>query len=137
MAKDKFHEIVKEALIKDGWKITHDPFRLSEWNPDWEIDLGAEKLLAAERGKEKIAIEIKSFAAESFAYEFHRALGQYLNYIPGLEMLESERLLFLAVPESVYQTEFQRKGIKVSVERYGVRILTFNPSTKSIIQWIR
>ena len=25
-AKDKYHEHVKEALIKDGWTITHDPY---------------------------------------------------------------------------------------------------------------
>ena len=25
MAKDAFHEQVKNALIKDGWKITNDP----------------------------------------------------------------------------------------------------------------
>lgn len=24
MAKDFFHEIVRRALIKDGWTITHD-----------------------------------------------------------------------------------------------------------------
>jgi XisH protein len=28
MAKDIFHEIVKEALIKDGWTITHDPYQV-------------------------------------------------------------------------------------------------------------
>ena len=32
MAKDIFHQQVKNALIKDGWKITHDPLtiRISE-----------------------------------------------------------------------------------------------------------
>jgi len=25
MAKDIFHEDVKEALVKDGWEITDDP----------------------------------------------------------------------------------------------------------------
>lgn len=27
-AKDKFHEAVKNALKKEQWHITHDPFRL-------------------------------------------------------------------------------------------------------------
>jgi hypothetical protein len=32
MAKDVFHQQVKNALIKDGWNITHDPLtiRISE-----------------------------------------------------------------------------------------------------------
>ncbi len=25
MAKDRFHDVVKIALEKEGWKITHDP----------------------------------------------------------------------------------------------------------------
>ena len=28
MAKDVFHQQVKNALIKDGWKITHDPLTI-------------------------------------------------------------------------------------------------------------
>ena len=28
MARDLFHDIVKEALIKDGWTITNDPLTL-------------------------------------------------------------------------------------------------------------
>lgn len=27
-AKDLYHNVVKNALIKDGWRITHDPLRL-------------------------------------------------------------------------------------------------------------
>ncbi|NJM28707.1 MAG: hypothetical protein HC856_11875, partial [Pseudanabaena sp. RU_4_16] len=26
MAKDLFHNVVKEALVGEGWQITHDPF---------------------------------------------------------------------------------------------------------------
>jgi hypothetical protein len=28
MAKDIYHENVKNALIKEGWTITHDPYSL-------------------------------------------------------------------------------------------------------------
>jgi hypothetical protein len=27
-AKDIFHDPFKTALLKDGWKVTHDPFNL-------------------------------------------------------------------------------------------------------------
>lgn len=137
MAKDKYHKIVREALVKDGWKITHDPYKFSKFNPDWEIDLGAEKVIAAEKGKEKIAVEVKSFEAESFAYEFHRAMGQYMDYLPCLEVIEPERVLFLAVPDTIYATEFQRPGIVLVTTRYQVRIITFSTATKTIVQWIQ
>ncbi|MEB3282115.1 MAG: element excision factor XisH family protein [Lyngbya sp.] len=32
-AKDFYHDTVKNALIKDGWRITNDPLRL-KWG--WE-----------------------------------------------------------------------------------------------------
>ncbi|MEY4937802.1 MAG: hypothetical protein RIS64_4161 [Bacteroidota bacterium] len=28
MARDLYHQQVKNALIKDGWRITHDPYRI-------------------------------------------------------------------------------------------------------------
>lgn len=30
MAKDLYHNAVRNALIKDGWTITHDPLRLED-----------------------------------------------------------------------------------------------------------
>ena len=62
-AKDIYHETVKNALIKDGWTITHDPLVLRWGTTDVYVDLGAEQLLAAEKNEQKIAVEIKSFVA--------------------------------------------------------------------------
>ncbi len=54
-AKDRFHNLVKSALIRAGWIITHDLFPIDYGDVQMQIDLGAERLLAAERGSEKIA----------------------------------------------------------------------------------
>ena len=54
MARDFFHYIVKEALIKDGWTVTNDPLvLLSKVEGGIETDLGAEKVLIAEKGLTK------------------------------------------------------------------------------------
>ncbi|EAM51685.1 fdxN element excision controlling factor protein [Crocosphaera watsonii WH 8501] len=74
-AKDRFHTIVRIALEKEQWKITDDPLRLDVGGTKFEIDLGAEQLLGAERGKEKIAVEIKSFLSDSPLTDYHAALG--------------------------------------------------------------
>lgn len=76
MARDAFHQQVKDALVKDGWKITHDPFtiRISTVTK-LQIDLAAENAIAAERASEKIAVEIKSFIGDSDISSFHMALG--------------------------------------------------------------
>lgn len=61
MAKDIFHENVRQALIKDGWSITSDPLHIDLDETYVEIDLAAEMVFAAERAGEKIAVEVKSF----------------------------------------------------------------------------
>jgi Holliday junction resolvase-like predicted endonuclease len=65
MAKDIFHDTVKLALQKDGWKITHDPYRLRYGIADIYIDFAAEEAIAAEKTRRKIALEIKSFLSGS------------------------------------------------------------------------
>jgi hypothetical protein len=56
--RDIFHEQVKQALIKDGWIITDDPLTIPFGNSEVYIDLGAEHLLAAEKGARRIAVEV-------------------------------------------------------------------------------
>jgi hypothetical protein len=72
---------VKSALQKDGWRITHDPLLIRIENiTDMYIDLGAERIIAAEREGQVIAVEVKSFIGTSTIYEFHTAVGQFINY---------------------------------------------------------
>jgi hypothetical protein len=47
MARDKYHYHVREALIKDGWTITHDPYYIISPGLNYPVDLGAEKVIGA------------------------------------------------------------------------------------------
>ena len=62
-AKDHFHDHVRTALKKDGWTITDDPLTivLEGTRDNLFVDLGAERLIAAEKAAQKIAVEVKSF----------------------------------------------------------------------------
>jgi len=70
--------------------------------PDFQIDLGAERVIAAERDSEKIAVEIKSFLNPSIVTDFYPALGRFLSYCLALGKVDPDRQLYLAVPESLY-----------------------------------
>ena len=98
MAKDIFHDIVKKALIKEDWVVTDDPLRLKVGVISFQVDLGAEKVIGAEKAGQKIAVEIKSFLNPSTITDFYNALGQFLSYRLALEKNESDRILYLAVP---------------------------------------
>ena len=135
MARDKFHQCVRRAMEKDGWLITDDPLRLSSGNVDVEIDLGAEKLLAAERGEEKIAVEIKNFLGHSPVSDFEDAYGQFLLYRKVLEKNHSLRDLYIAVPLFAYDKFFQRPLIKEIVEDDKMNLLVYDHIEETIMLW--
>jgi hypothetical protein len=136
MAKDIYHEHVKEALIKDGWTITHDPYYLDVGNTSpVEIDLGAEKLMSAERGTEKIVVEVKSFLNRSLTYDFYGAYGQFRFYRRGILKTDPERILFLAIPNDVYSKIELRSFYMELIEDEKIFLLIFNPLTRTIESW--
>jgi XisH protein len=135
-AKDIFHNVVKEALRKDGWVVTHDPLTLDLRDRQLHIDLGAEKLIAAQKDNQQIAVEIKSFVAPSNVSEFHMALGQFLNYRLILRLKEPQRILYLAVSLEIYQDFFSEELPQLSLKEYQVKVLVFDSQTEVIVQWI-
>ena len=135
-AKDLFHEAVRRGLEKDQWIVTDDPLELEWEEVKVKIDLAAERLIAAERGEEKIAVEIKSFIGTSAISDFHTALGQFLNYRIMQEVNEPDRLLYLAVPLETYKTFFQSRFAQVVIERHQLKLIVYEPITEEIVQWI-
>jgi hypothetical protein len=136
-AKDAFHDAVKQALQKEQWIITDDPLKFKFGNVNFQVDLGAEQLVAAERLGEKIAIEIKSFLNPSAITDFYAALGQFLSYRLALESVEPDRTLYLAVPLDTYQTFFQYEFTQTAIQRYQVLIIVYDPASEVIVQWIK
>lgn len=134
-AKDVFHNAVKHALEKDGWTITHNPLFLSFGGVDMYVDLGAERILAAERGDEKIAVEIKSFIGPSATTEFSTALGQFLKYQLALEEEQPNRVLYLAIPIDAEREFFRLELPRRLIERYQVRLMIYDPEEEVIVKW--
>lgn len=136
-AKDKYHHQVRIALEKDGWIITHDPYFLKLEGVNYPVDLGAEKLMAAQKNNSKILVEVKSFVGESVPNEFHTALGQYLDYELGLEEVEPERAIFLAIPEKIYQKIMKIPILLKALQRYEVKVIIFDSESEEIKLWLR
>ena len=103
-ARDRYHDCVRNALVKDGWVITHDPLRLPWGKKDLYVDLGAEQLLAAEKGRRRIAVEIKSFLGNSEVKDLERPLASLSSTAPILAVNEPSRTLFLAVRRTSWKT---------------------------------
>ena len=127
--------MVKKALIKDGWQITHDPYEIKTPDFKWEADLGAEKLFAAQKKNKKIVVEVKSFLEESTPNAFHKALGQYINYRIGIKNQELGRLIYLAVPIDIFETFFHYHVIQQVVKINRMKTVAFDPIKIEIVSW--
>lgn len=134
-AKDLYHDHVRDALIADGWTITDDPYFLKIGKKNLPIDLGAEKLIAAEKEKEQIAVEIKSFRGDSKISDFHTALGQYLNYKINLVEVEANRVLYLALPSFVYEELTDLLIFERAVKHFDLKLIIFQPTERKIKLW--
>ncbi|MDJ1176099.1 element excision factor XisH family protein [Roseofilum capinflatum] len=133
---DLYHHEVKNALSKDGWLITDDPYTLEYKGLRLYADLGAEKLLAAEKEERKIAIEIKVFNSISQITELQKAIGQYNMYQSILNRVSPERKLFLAISEEVYNDFFQKPAIQDIINDQKMYLMIFDPEQEVICQWL-
>jgi hypothetical protein len=94
MDRDLFHQVVKEALIKDGWNITHDPFPIDYGDVQMQIDLGAERLLGAAKDTQTIAVEIKSLSILLASLNFIPQSDNIL-IIDGYYSLKNQTVLYI------------------------------------------
>ncbi|MEB3214704.1 MAG: element excision factor XisH family protein [Nostocales cyanobacterium 94392] len=136
-AKDIFHDTVKRALEKEGWFVTDEQFFIRSGGVEIYIDIGAEKLIAAERSGEKIAIEVKSFLGYSTISEFHLAVGQFINYRSILEEEEPGRILYLAIPIDVYETFFQLPFTQKIITRNQISLIVYEQEEEVITKWLK
>jgi hypothetical protein len=134
--RDKFHDAVRHALEKEGWTISHDPLPLRIGNLKLEVDLGAEKLIGAQKDNQKIAVEVKSFLKTSKITEFYHAFGQFFPYKVALQQLEPDRILYLAVPDYIYEALFSEILIKSLLEQYPIKLIIYVADREEIKSWI-
>ena len=136
-ALDRYQNAVVHALEADGWTITNNPLTLSVGERTLYVDVAAERLLAAEKGVQKIAIEIKTFGSPSPVTDLQEAIGKFGMYEDALQELEPERLLYLAVPEQAYATIFQEKLGQMALKNQRIRrLLVYAIDVEEIRQWI-
>lgn len=135
-ALDAYHSQVRVALERDGWTITDDPLSLRFGGRQVMIDLGAERLFAAEKKGRRIAVEVKSFGRMAAISEFYSALGQVLAYRSVLQRLQPDRTLYMAIPAIAFETFFSETLPQASIADYKIKLIVFDPKQETIAQWI-
>ncbi|MFZ4728028.1 MAG: element excision factor XisH family protein [Pseudanabaena sp.] len=134
-ALDIYHNAAKQALIKDGWTITHDPLHLRWGRKDMYVDLGAKRLIIAEREEQKIAVEVKSFLGVSEMQAFRDAVGQFAIYRAVLRRTYPDFILYLAIRDVVYSSFFEEPIGQILIEDENLKLVVFDAEKEEILQW--
>lgn len=136
-ADDAIKTPVVNALTKDGWTITHDPYRIEVGTDNLYVDVGAERdLVGAGRGVERIAVEVKSFSAPSLLREFQLALGQFLLYHSAMKRTDPERKLIVAVSEGVHASLTARTAVGLVLHDHDIPFVVVRLTTEEVVRWI-
>lgn len=132
MAKDKYHDNVVNALKRDGWRIVDDPYTLFIAKRRLYIDL------LAQRGDEEVVlIEVKVFEeARSPMNYIANAVGQYLLYKAALDFVDDKTPLYLAMPETVYDTLMAETLAAYYIQYTETKLVIYDPIREVIIKWI-
>jgi len=134
-ALDLYHNAAKQALINDGWTITHDPLHLRWGRKDMYVDLGAKRLIIAEREEKKIAVEVKSFLGVSEMQAFRDAVGQFAIYRAVLRRTYPDYVLYLAIRDVVYSSFFEEPIGQILIEDENLKLIIFDAEKEEILQW--
>ncbi|NET90988.1 MAG: XisH protein [Kamptonema sp. SIO1D9] len=135
-AKDSYHDAVKNALIKDGWEITADPYPIKYEEVQLFADLAGEKTFSATKEGKQIVIEVKSFLGRSAMREFETALGQYLIYRAFLSVEKPDDVVYLAIGQAIYERFFQQRAINFILQQYQVFLLVVDFKKEEVVEWI-
>jgi len=134
--KDAIHDAVKNALQKDGWNITDDPYRIVYEDADVYADLRVEKQDAQGKIRRALVIEIKEFTGPSPMHRLEEALGQYQVYRSYLSSVAPDERLYLAVDKTSYDRLFVRKSFQKIVADYQLSLVVVDTDEEVVEQWI-
>jgi len=135
-ARDSIHEVVKEAIIKDGWEITDDPYVVAYGERFVFIDLGASGFIGTQQENQLIAIEIKQFGRQSSVSDLQQAIGQYTLYRMLLNQVDRSRDIYLTVSQVTYNGIFSEPIGQLVITELPLKLIVINLNKKEISQWI-
>lgn len=91
--------------------------------------------MSAQKGDEKIVIEIKSFVNPSFIYDLERVVGQYIIYRNFLKRTATDYKIYLALTQLVYKSNFD-ETISIIIDENEINLIIVDSEQEIITKWI-
>ena len=143
--RDAIHNIIRQALTKEGWEITDDPYVISYGERFLFIDLAARldvlngiagRFIGARRDSSRIAVEIKEFRGNSAIADLEQAIGQYVLYRLLLAQVDPERELYLAVVDTTFDGIFSEPIGELVMRELPMKLLIVDVEAVEVKRWI-
>ena len=134
--QDLYHDVVKNALRKDGWRITHTALQLKARADTRAGELWEGPLLVAEKDERKIVVAVNSFVGRSDLADLSQTFGQLALARPRLQRMNPSRVLYLAVRQATYSACFAEGDGALLLGREHLQLIVFDPRTEAIVQWV-
>jgi hypothetical protein len=130
-AKDRYHDRLKRALIKDQWLITDEQVKLKIGDRRLWIDLEAEHSTE----KTLILVEVKEMISASQVDDLANSVGQYLMYRVALENKNIQISLYMAVSTTTFRGILSEEIGQLMIERFQISLIIFDPDSEVITEW--
>ena len=85
----------------------------------------------------RTADAVKTFAGLSKVYDFHLAVGQFIDYRIALKTKEPERILYVGITDNVYEEVFQLPFPQMVIQEINMKIIVVNPELNTVVKWIK
>jgi hypothetical protein len=130
-AKDKYHDVVLNALRKDGWRIVEENLTMGDEVRHLIVDV-----LARREEQEAILIEIKVFEnLKSPMTYLQHVVGQYMLYKAMVDYSGVRLPLYLALPNAAYQDLFAEAFVAHTIKYLKLKLLVYEPQTEKVVLW--
>lgn len=130
-AKDRYHDRLKNALVKDQWLITDEQVKLKIGDRRLWIDLEAEHRTE----RTLILVEVKEMVSASQVDDLANSVGQYLMYRVALENKNIQIPLYMAVSTTTLRGILSEEIGQLMIERFQISLIIFDPEDEVITEW--
>jgi hypothetical protein len=134
--QDLYHDTVRDALRKDGWRITHTALLLKARAASSAGELWEGPWLIADKDERKVAVAVNSFVGRSNSADIIQMWGQLGLSRPRLHALDSDRVVYLAVRQATYRACFGGMEGDLLLAKEHMQLIVFDPRTEVIVQWV-
>lgn len=137
-AQDRCHAAMVNALKKQGWRVTHDPYPI-RWHTGMNYVFADLRLQYAQNGKtsDLIVVEVKCFAEKSKQLQdLYQSVGQFQFYRQSLKVYDLGETLYLAVPLSIYETLFALPTVMALFREIQIKFVVVDLDKEEIVEWV-